>query len=173
MILANLFFVFFRISLFAIGGAYSFLPLIEKEVVQRYRWLNREEFLDILAVTKALPGAISIKYATYTGYKIAGIPGLLLANLGNLLAPVLLVVFASIFYKKYKDLPAVKSAFSMVQLVMFAMLISLAFQLISVNQLIQPKNLIIVIVTIIFFIYTKINPVFIILCAGILGVFLR
>ena len=50
MVLLNLFFVFFRVGLFAIGGAYSFLPLIEKEVVERYQWLSKEEFLNVLGI---------------------------------------------------------------------------------------------------------------------------
>ena len=101
MILFELFLAFFRVGLFAIGGAYSFLPLIEKEVVERYQWLTKEEFLDILGITKIFPGAISVKYATYTGYKIAGVPGIIVTNLGNLIAPIVLVLFASLFYAKY------------------------------------------------------------------------
>ena len=173
MVLINLFLVFFRVGLFAVGGAYSFLPLIDKEVVQRYHWLSKEEFLDVLGLTKILPGAISIKYATYTGYKIAGLPGAVLANLGNLLAPVLLVFFASLFYAKYNNLPAVKSAFNMIQLVVFAMIISVAFQLVNVSQLIRPGNALIVIITAILFLYTKIHPALIIICAGFLGFFLK
>src|SRR3989338_3029207 len=109
MVLLNLFLAFLRVGLFAIGGAYSFLPLIEKEVVEKYHWLTKQEFLDILAVVKIFPGAISIKFATYTGYKEAGIPGLVFANLGNLLAPIVLISFAFGLYAKYKDLPQVKS----------------------------------------------------------------
>ena len=66
MPLVNLFLSFFRVGLLAIGGAYSFLPLIEKEIVERYHWLTKEEFLDISGLVQIFPGAISIKYATYT-----------------------------------------------------------------------------------------------------------
>ena len=78
MILAKIFFTFFRIGLFAIGGAYSFLPLIQKEVVEKSHWLTKEEFLEVLGVVKIFPGAISIKFATYTGYKWPGYRGRLL-----------------------------------------------------------------------------------------------
>lgn len=169
MILIKLFISFFRVGLFAIGGAYAFLPLIEKEVVERYRWLTKEEFLDVLGITKIFPGAISIKYATFTGYKIAGVWGAVAANLGNLLSPVLLVLFASLFYIKYKNLSEVKSAFKMIELVMFAMIISVAFQLINVTQIIQPKYFLVVAISFILFIYTKIHPAFIIISAGVIG----
>lgn len=173
MVLLNLFLAFLRVGLFAIGGAYSFLPLIEKEAVEKYNWLTKEEFLDILGIVKIFPGAISIKYATYTGYKIAGIAGAIAANLGNLVSPMLLVTFASVVYIKYKDVPALKNAFGMIQLVMFSMIISVAFQVININQLIQPRNLCVVVISSIIFLYTKVNPALIIICAGILGAFLK
>ena len=173
MILVNLFVVFFRVGLFAIGGAYSFLPLIEKEVVEQYHWLSKEEFLDVLGIVKIFPGAISIKYATYTGYKIAGFPGALAANIGNLLAPAILILFASLLYVKYKDLRSVKGAFSTIQLVIFAMIIALAFEIVNINQLTQLKNILIIISAFTLFVYTKIHPALIIIGAGILGAILK
>lgn len=173
MILFKLFFAFLRVGFFAVGGAYSFLPLIEREVVEKYNWLSREEFLDVLGIVKIFPGAISIKYATYTGYKLAGIKGAVVANAANLLAPASLIFFASLFYMKYKDSDVLKGSFNMVQLVVFAMIISVAFQLINPHQIIQPRNLLIVITAFILFLYTKIHPAFIIICAALLGAFLK
>lgn len=169
MLLVNLFLVFFRIGLFAIGGAYSFLPLIEKEVVERYSWLTKEEFLDVLGMVNMFPGAISIKYATYTGYKVAGALGAVVANLGNFLAPAIMLVVASVLYIKYKTLPSVKGAFNFIHLVMFAMIIAVAFRLLSFNQLLQWRNLAIIIISFALFISTKVHPALIIILAGILG----
>lgn len=169
MLLFKIFVVFFRIGLFAIGGAYSFLPLIEKEVVERFNWLTKEEFLDVLGLVKIFPGAISIKYATYTGYKLAGVPGALVANLGNILSPCLLIIFASAVYSKYKDYAQVKGAFSMIQLTVVAMIIAVAFQLVNINQIMQLKNIFVIVVSFVLFTYTKIHPAFIIIGAGIVG----
>ncbi len=173
MVLINLFFAFLRIGLFAIGGAYSFLPLIEKEVVQRYHWLSKEEFLDVSGMTQVLPGAISIKYATYTGYKAGGILGAILANLGNILAPTLLVIFASVFYTRYKDSLRVKGGLEAIRLVVFAMIIAVAFQVMDVRSLIQVKSLLLIILSFTIFIYTKVHPAIVIILAGIVGAFWR
>ena len=173
VILFKIFIVFFRIGLFAIGGAYSFLPLIEKEVVERFNWLTKEEFLDVLGLVNIFPGAISIKYATYTGYKLAGVPGALVANLGNLLSPCLLIIFASVVYYKYKDYAQVKGAFNMIQLTMVAMIIAVAFQLVNINQIMQFKNIFVIVVSFVLFTYTKIHPALIIISAGIIGAVIK
>lgn len=172
MILVNLFLVFAKIGLFAIGGAYSFLPLMQKEIVGKYHWLTEQELLDVSGMVRIFPGAISVKYATYTGYKIAGVPGAILANLGNLLGPAILIVFMSMLYARYKDLAGVKKAFNAIQLVAFSMIIAVAFQLINVKQLTQLRNLLIVIVSFVLFMHAKIHPALIIISAGIVGFFL-
>lgn len=169
MILLEIFIVFFRIGLFAIGGAYSFLPLLQKEIVENYHWLSRDEFLEVLGVVKIFPGAISIKFATYTGYKMAGIPGAVVANLANLLAPALLILLATYLYKNYKDAPQIKGAFAMIQVAVFAMIIAVAFQTINVQELVRWRSAIVVVVAFALFLYTKVHPAFIIVGAGIIG----
>ncbi len=169
MILINLFLAFLRVGLFAIGGAYSFLPLIEREVVQRYHWLTREEFLDVQGLTQVFPGAISIKYATYTGYKMAGFLGVLLANLGNILAPTLLIIFATTFYAKYKNASAFKGAFEAIRFCVFAMIIAVAFQAVDMRNLMQARSILIVVLSFAIFTLTTINPALIIILSGILG----
>ncbi len=173
MILLKLFLAFLKIGLFAIGGAYSFLPLVEREVVERHHWLTNEEFLDILGAVNVLPGAISIKFATYTGYKTAGIPGLLVANLGNFLGPAVLVIFACILYTRYKNLSAVKGAFDTIQLAVFAMIVAVACKLINMHQVLHLRSVLLVIVSFFLFFHTKIHPAFIIITAGILGALLN
>lgn len=169
MILYDIFNVFFRIGLFAIGGAYSFLPLLQRDLVENYGWLTREEFLEVLGVVKIFPGAISIKFATYTGYKMAGIPGALLANFANLLSPALLIIFATYIYNIYKDAPQLKGAFDMIQLAVFAMIIAVAFQSINPRELIQFRSLLVICIAFVLFLFTKTHPAFIIVGAGLLG----
>jgi chromate transporter len=169
----KLFFSFFKIGLFAVGGAYSFLPLIEKEVVQYHQWLEKPEFLEVLGIVKIFPGAISIKFATYTGYKIAGVPGAIVANIGNLLAPVLLILCATYLYSKYRTMPAVKSAFTMVQYAVFAMIIAVAIQLLDKKQVLEFKCISVIVISFLLFIFTKTHPAFIIIAAGLIGAILK
>lgn len=169
MIYWQLFLSFFKIGLFAIGGAYSFLPLTEREIVEKYQWLSRSEFLDVSGLVKMFPGAISVKYATYTGYKMGGMAGVFVANIANLLAPACFVIAATALYNRYKEVPPLKNAFRMVQLVVFAMILATAFQTIGFDQLKRWSSLLVVVAAFALFMYTKTEPAFIIIAAGLLG----
>jgi len=169
MILWKLFLAFAKIGASAFGGGYAFLPLIEREAVQYHQWLDKQEFLDVVGISTAFPGALSIKLATYTGYKVAGIPGAIVANIGNILPPVLLILTVSWIYTKYKDASTVKAALSMIQYAVFAMLIAIAVQLVDTKHVFEPKHIIVVIASFLLFTMTKIHPAFIIIGMGLLG----
>lgn len=168
-----IFLSFFRIGLFAIGGAYSFLPLLEKELVDKYHWLTKAEFLDVLAMVKIFPGAISIKYATYTGHKVAGIPGALAANVGIFLPPVIFVLCAASLYNKYKEVLPVQKGFEMIQLAAFAMIIAVAFRMIDINQLANMKNMLFIVVFFALFFCWNVHPAYVVVGAGLLGAILK
>ena len=169
MVLLKLFIAFLRIGLFTFGGAYSFLPLIEREVVQNHHWLNKPEFLEVLGLVSALPGAVSIKFATYTGYKVAGVPGAVVANFANLLPPVLFIMLASLIYSKYKDVPFIKAGLEMIRYAVFAMIIAVAVQLVDKTQVFQLKYLLVIVASFALFLLTKMHPAFIIIAAGLFG----
>ena len=173
MVMLKLFLAFSKISMFAFGGAYSFLPLMEAELVQNHQWLDESEFLEITGITKLFPGAISIKFATYTGYKIAGIPGAIIANLANLLPPVLFVMLASLLYSRYKEIPSIKAGFEMMQYAIFALIIAVAIQLVDKSQVFQLRHIIIILASFGLFFYAKVHPAVIIVAAGVLGAVLR
>lgn len=173
MVLVQLFIAFLKIGFFAFGGAYSFLPLVETEAVQNHHWLNKAEFLEVTGMAQVLPGALSIKLATYTGYKVAGIGGVIVANLANLLPPVLFMMLVSLVYSKYKDVAFIKAGLEMIQYAVFAMIIAIAIQLVDKSQVFQLKYIIVIIASFVVFLFTKTHPAFIILGAGILGAAVR
>ena len=173
MVLAELFWVFMKIGLLAFGGAYSFLPLIEREVVQGRNWLDKAEFLEVTGMAQAFPGALSIKYATYTGYKVAGISGAVVANLGNLLPTAVLMTLALLLYSKYKSVAFVKGGLDMVRYAIFAMIIAVAIQLVDKEHIFELKYLAVIAASFALFLFTKTHPAFIILGAGLLGALVR
>jgi chromate transporter len=173
MVLWQLFAAFFKVGLFAIGGAYSFLPLTEKEVVQTHHWLEKSEFLQVVGMVELFPGAISIKFATYTGYKVAGIPGTIVANVANLLPPVLFVAIASLLYRKYGGLPTAQGALLMVRYAVFAMMIALALKLVDTSRVGELRILPVVVIAFLLLRLTPVHPALVIVGAALYGGLIR
>jgi chromate transporter len=173
MILLQLFVVFFKVGLFAIGGAYSFLPLVQKEVVESHGWLSKSEFLEVTGMVEVFPGAISIKFATYTGYKLAGIPGAAVANLANLLPPALFIALASLVYARYSGKPGVRGALQMVRYAVFAMMIAIALKLIDTSHLLELKYVPVVVISFLLLLMTNVHPALIIVAAALYGGLVR
>lgn len=173
MILGKLFFAFCKIAIFSFGGAYSFLPLFEKEIVENYGWLSKTEFMDVLGISTIFPGAISVKYATYVGYKVAGMPGIFAASAGIFVPTMLLILGASGIYLKIKDQAQIKGALEYIRLAIFSMIIVVAFNLVGIKNLANMRNMIFISGFLILFALGKIHPAFLIIGAGIIGAILK
>lgn len=108
----QLFWSFFNVGLFSIGGGYAALPLIQEQVVEQHGWLSMSEFVDVLTISQMTPGPIAINSATFVGTRIAGLPGAIIATIGCVTPSCIIVLFMAYLYKKYKNLPIVKSILS-------------------------------------------------------------
>ena len=108
MILVQLFWSFFQVGLFSIGGGYAAMPLIQKQVVDLHSWLTLTEFTDLITISQMTPGPIAINSATFVGIRIAGIPGALIATLGAILPGCAIVAFLTWIYFRYKNLTVVQ-----------------------------------------------------------------
>ncbi len=95
--LTQIFFTFFKIGAFTFGGGWAMISIIEKEVVDRHKWLSREDFLDLLAVVQALPGILAVNFATAVGDKIRGRSGSIVAALATILPSFLMILAIAIF----------------------------------------------------------------------------
>ena len=126
--LIDLFISFFKIGSFSFGGAYSLLPLIEREAVTNHHWITNDEFLHVLGMVEVFPGAISIKYATYIGFKVAGIPGAVIANLGNLIMPAGIIMIAAYLLTNYGKNEWVMKGFNGIKYAVIGMMAALIYQ---------------------------------------------
>ena len=104
-----LFWTFFRISLFSIGGGYNMIPLMQHEVAAR-GWLTSERFLDVLAVSEITPGPIAVNLATFAGYHVAGLPGSIAATVGVCLPGALLLLALGALALHLRERPAFRAA---------------------------------------------------------------
>ncbi len=101
--LVDLFAAFFRIGLFGFGGGPTMIPLIHQEVVERYQWMDDDEFSKTLAIGNTLPGPIATKMAGYIGYSASGYSGMLVAVLA-MTVPLMIVMIAGLgLLNQYRD----------------------------------------------------------------------
>lgn len=98
----QLFVSFFRIGSFTIGGGYAMIPLMEEELVGRRKCLSREEFLDVLALSQALPGVFAVNVATSVGYKMRGWRGAVCAIVGNVAVPVGCILLLAMCFREFR-----------------------------------------------------------------------
>lgn len=107
----SLFWAFFKIGTFTLGGGYAMLPLIQREVVERKRWTNEEEFLNMIALAQAAPGVIAVNAAVFIGLRCGGWKGLIGAVTGAILPSFCIILAIAIIFRDYKELPAVEAIF--------------------------------------------------------------
>ncbi len=108
----DMFFVFFRIGLFTLGGGYAMVPLIEREVVQNKKWLESADFLDALAIAQSLPGPIAVNTAVFVGYKKRGITGSFVGALGTVLPSFICMLVIAMFFSHIRENPVVAAVFT-------------------------------------------------------------
>jgi chromate transporter len=109
--LLTMFFTFLKIGAFTIGGAYAMIPLIRRELVQKHKWIDDEDFLDGLAAAQSCPGPIAINISIYAGYHIKKTKGMLVAVLGTLLPSLIVILIIASFFGKIADMEAVRRVF--------------------------------------------------------------
>lgn len=122
--LGTLFFTFFKIGLFTFGGGYAMIALLEEEFIQRRRWLDKDEFLDITAIAESTPGPVAINSATYLGYKLAGVPGAATATVAVCLPSFLIIYAISLFFEKFTQLTVIANAFKGIQVCVIYLIFS-------------------------------------------------
>ena len=113
--LRTLFFTFFKIGLFTFGGGYAMIALLEEEFIQRRRWLDKDEFLDMAAIAESTPGPVAINSATYLGYKLAKVPGAATATVAVCLPSFLIIYAISLFFEQFTQLTVIANAFKGIQ----------------------------------------------------------
>ena len=96
-ILFDLFVVFLKIGAFTFGGGWAMISIIEKEIVEKKRWVSKEEFLDLLAVSQSIPGILAVNMAVAVGDKMRGRKGALCAALGTILPSFFMILTVAIF----------------------------------------------------------------------------
>ena len=172
--LLNLFWTFFKIGLFTFGGGYAMVAVIEREIVEKRKYIGQEEFLDLIAIAESTPGPIAVNSATYIGYKLGGVLGSFFATLGVVLPSFLIIFIISFFYEKFLALEYVSYAFKGIQACVAFLIISAGIKMIKglkknlFNVIMFISTLVLMLVIKIFDL--PISSIYLILVGGLIGV---
>jgi chromate transporter len=129
MILLELFWSFFQIGLFSVGGGYAAVPLIQNQVVDVHPWLTMGQFADIMTIAEMTPGPVTLNAATFVGIRIAGIPGALIATFGSIIPSCIIVTTLAWAYYKYRGLSLMQGILASLRPAVVAMIASAGFSL--------------------------------------------
>lgn len=94
---------FFKIGMFTLGGGYAMIPIIEQEVVDRHRWVDRQEMLDLIAIAQSCPGVFAINISIFVGYKLRKVRGAIATALGTALPSFLIILAIAMFFHQAED----------------------------------------------------------------------
>ena len=179
MIYLQLFLSFLQIGAFSFGGGYAAMPLIQNQVVDLHQWLSLSEFTDLVTISQMTPGPIAVNSATFVGIKIAGIPGAIVATLGCILPACIIVTIIAWLYLKYRNMKSLQVILSTLRPAVVSLIATAGLTIIisaifgelgiSINTI---KIQMVVIFGICMFLLMKwkMNPIFVMVLAGILNV---
>ena len=122
----NLFITFFKIGLFTFGGGWAMISIIQREIVEKHRWLPADDFLDLLAVAQAMPGILAVNIASVIGDRLRGLKGSVVAALGTILPSFCIILAIAIFLTPdtIKNNPTLTSIFKGIRPAVVALIIA-------------------------------------------------
>ena len=135
-----------KIGLFTFGGGYAMIHLLENEFVSQKKWIEEDEFMDLVAIAESTPGPIAINCSTYIGYKKEKILGAVLATLGMCIPSFTIIFLISLFFNQFLSIGWVASAFKGIQVCVVFLILSAGVKMLKKMKK-KPFNLIVLSVT--------------------------
>ncbi len=160
---------FFKIGLFTLGGGYAMIPLIEEEVVNRKKWVSKDEMLDLIAIAQSCPGVFAINIAIFIGYKLKQTKGALATTIGTALPSFLIILAIAMFFSQFKDNKVVAAMFRGIRPAVVALIAVPTINLALRAQL-NKFTLWIPVVSALAIWLLGVSPIWIIIIAGIGGI---
>ena len=162
-----------KIGLFTFGGGYAMIHLLENEFVSKKKWIEEDEFMDLVAIAESTPGPIAINCSTYIGYKKEKILGAVFATLGMCIPSVTIIFFISLFFNQFLSIGWVASAFKGIQVCVVFLILSAGVKMLKKMKK-KPFNLIVLSVTFLCMVAFSVfavnfSSIFYILISGFVG----
>ena len=171
----NLFLTMLKIGLFTFGGGYAMIALLENEFVSKKKWIEKDEFLDMVAIAESTPGPIAINASTYIGYKMLGFLGSLIATIAVCIPSFVIIYTISLFFDAFLSLTLVSYAFRGIQVCVIWLILSAGLKMLKQMKK-TPLNIVILSAVILCMVAFSVfsasfSTIFYILISGTVGLF--
>lgn len=171
----NLFFTMLKIGLFTFGGGYAMIALLENEFISKKKWIEKDEFIDMVAIAESTPGPVAINSATYIGYKLLGFWGSFLATIAVCIPSFAIIFVISLFFDAFLTLTLVSYAFRGIQACVIYLIMSAGLKMMKDMEK-NIFNVIILTVTlacmVLFSVFSvSFSSIFYIIISGFIGLF--
>lgn len=120
----QLFLTFLKIGAFTFGGGYAMIPLIRHEIIERHKWVQSEEFLELLTLAQSAPGPIALNTAIFVGYRTCGYRGALASLMGVVIPSFSIILVVAIFFANIRENATVDAAFRAMRPAVVALIIA-------------------------------------------------
>lgn len=168
-VVLQIFLSFLKIGPISFGGGYAMIPIIEREVVVKRKWVRSQDIADVFAIAQSAPGAIAINTAIFVGYRIAGIKGGIAALIGVLLPTFSIILILSVTFLHVQDYPVVNAAFHGISAAVVALIVYAGYK-IGQTAVYDKTTLSTVGITVFILFFFEIHPILIILLGIIVGI---
>lgn len=159
---------FFKIGAFTLGGGYAMIPIIQSEVVEKRKWVEKDQFLDLIAIAQSCPGVFAINISVFIGYKLRKIPGALCTALGTALPSFLIILLIAMFFHRFMEVGWVAAMFRGIRPAVVALIAVPTFNL-AKSAKIGLSNCWIPVISALLIWKLGVNPILIIVAAGLGG----
>ena len=170
----TLFLTFLKICAFTFGGGYAMVALLESEFIYKKKWIEKDDFLNMIAIAESTPGPMAVNSATYIGYHIAGFGGATAATIAVCIPSFIIIYFISLFFNEFLSLHYVACAFKGIQVCVVYLILTAGIRMLKNLEKNLFNTLIILIVAIIMIVFsitaTSFSSIYYILICGVIGV---
>ena len=162
----KIFSCFAKIGAFTIGGGYAMIPIIQREVVEKNKWIEEQDFLDVLAISQSAPGILAVNISIFLGYRLKGVKGSIVATLGSALPSFIIILLIAMFFAGYQDNPDVIKIFKGIRPAVVALIAVPMINMANKAKLNFFTGALAAI-TALLIIFLKVSPLYILLVVGV------
>lgn len=169
MILIKLFLEFCKIGIIAFGGGNAIFPILHHEIVEKLQWISTQDFLNFVSIAETTPGPIGMNLSTFIGFKLAVFPGALVATIGYVFLPFLIMLVVVTVAVKIKDSKIYKRFLSAIMVVVLVLLIRAVHLMAEGGFKDFRPYLLALVAFIVFMKFKKFNPIYLLITCGLIG----